>query len=95
MAEKEELISRNLIFRTLVGTILALSIKDFLESLANDFLKPIFLDLIFKSLDNDFTVDVGGVKINYGDLIGHIITLTLIILTIYAVVFIVDILKIV
>ena len=78
MAFKEELI-----IRTAVGTVLGLAINNFMASLGKDVLKPIFTRKSFDKLEKEFIADVFGVKINYGDLIGHLLSMVTIVATIY------------
>ena len=78
MAFKEELI-----IRTAVGTVLGLAINSFMASLGKDVLKPIFTRKSFDKLEKEFIADIFGVKINYGDLIGHFLSMITIVATIY------------
>lgn len=78
MAFKEELI-----IRTAVGTVLGLALNSFLGSLGRDVLKPIVSRKSFDKLEHEYEATIFGVKINYGDVIGHFISLVVIIATIY------------
>ena len=78
MAFKEELI-----IRTAVGTVLGLALNSFLSSFGRDILKPIFTRKSFNKLENEFVINILGVKINYGDLLGHLFTLLIVIFAVY------------
>ena len=72
-----------LIVRTAVGTVLGIALNSFLSSIGRDVLKPIFSRKSFNKLENEFITTIFGVKINYGDLFGHFISLMTIIATVY------------
>lgn len=78
MAFKEELI-----IRTAVGTLLGLAINNFLSSVGSDVIKPIISRKSFDKLEHEFVVTIFGVKINYGDLLGHFFSMVTVILVIY------------
>jgi large-conductance mechanosensitive channel len=72
-----------IIVRTAVGTVLGLALNSFFASIGNDVLKPIFSKKSFDKLEHQFIIEVYGIKINYGDLLGHFLTLVSVVLTIY------------
>ena len=72
-----------LIIRTAVGTVLGLALNSFLSSMARDVIKPILSRKEINQLDKEFITTIFGVKINYGDLLGHFLSLLTIIVTIY------------
>ena len=72
-----------IIVRTAVGTVLGLALNSFFASIGSDILKPIFSKKSFDKLEHEFIIEVYGVKINYGDLLGHFLTLVSVILTVY------------
>jgi large-conductance mechanosensitive channel len=85
MAFKEELI-----IRTAVGTVLGLAINSFMASLGKDILKPIFSRKSFDKLEHEFVTTIFGVKINYGDLIGHFLSMITVIVTVYITLYIAE-----
>jgi large-conductance mechanosensitive channel len=89
MAFKDEII-----IRTVVGTVLGLALNSFLASIGSDVLKPIFSRKSFDKLEKEFVVTIYGVKINYGDLIGHFLTLTATVVTVYMTLYVLEIYKI-
>jgi large-conductance mechanosensitive channel len=78
MAFKEQLI-----VRTAVGTLLGLAINSFLSSVGNDVIKPIISRKSFDKLEHEFVATIFGIKINYGDLLGHFFSMVTVILVIY------------
>jgi len=72
-----------IIVRTAVGTVLGLTLNSFFASIGNDVLRPIFSKKSFDKLEHSFIVEIYGIKINYGDLFGHFLTLVSVVLTIY------------
>lgn len=72
-----------IIVRTAVGTVLGLALNSFFSSIGSDVLKPIFSKKSFDKLEHEFIIEVYGIKINYGDLLGHFLTLASVVLTIY------------
>jgi large-conductance mechanosensitive channel len=89
MALKEELI-----IRTAVGTVLGLALNSFFASIGTDILKPIFSRKSFDKLEHEFVVTIYGVKINYGDLIGHFLTLSTAIVAVYITLYFLEINKV-
>jgi hypothetical protein len=89
MAFKDEII-----IRTIVGTVLGLALNSFLSSIGTDILKPIFSRKSFDKLEKEFIVTIYGVKINYGDLIGHFLTLAATVVTVYVTLYVLEIYKI-
>ena len=89
MALKEELI-----IRTAVGTVLGLALNSFFASIGTDILKPIFSRKSFDKLEHEFVITIYGVKINYGDLIGHFLTLATAILAVYITLYFLEINKV-
>jgi len=79
-----------LIVRTAVGTVLGISLNSFLSSLGRDILKPIVSRKGFNELENQFTTTIFGVKINYGDLFGHFISLITVMMTVYVSVYLIE-----
>jgi large-conductance mechanosensitive channel len=72
-----------IILRTAVGTVLGLALNSFFASFGKDVLKPIFSKKSFDKLEKEFVTEIYGVKINYGDLLGHFFTLLSVIVGIY------------
>jgi large-conductance mechanosensitive channel len=89
MAFKEELI-----IRTAVGTVLGLALNSFFASIGTDILKPIFSRKSFDKLEHEFVITIYGVKINYGDLIGHLLTLMTAIFAVYITLYFLEINKV-
>jgi large-conductance mechanosensitive channel len=90
MALKEELI-----IRTAVGTVLGLAINSFFASFANDVLKPIFSRKSFDKLEHEFILNIFGIKINYGDLLGHLMSLLVIVIAVYITLYVAERYKII
>jgi large-conductance mechanosensitive channel len=76
-------LSTEIIVRTAVGTVLGLSLNSFFASFGKDVMKPIFSRKSFDKLENEYVAQIYGVKINYGDLLGHLLTLVLVMVGIY------------
>jgi large-conductance mechanosensitive channel len=72
-----------LIIRTAVGTVLGLALNSFLSSFGRDVIKPIISRKGIKNLEREYVTTIFGVKINYGDLVGHFISLLVIVGTVY------------
>jgi len=72
-----------IIVRTAVGTVLGLSLNSFFSSFGRDVMKPIFSKKSFDKLENEYITQIYGVKINYGDLLGHFLTLVAVMFGIY------------
>jgi hypothetical protein len=73
-----------LILRSTAGTVLGLALNSFLASLGKDVLKPIFSQKSFDKLEEAHIIQIYGVKINYGDLLGHLFTLIAAFVSVYA-----------
>jgi large-conductance mechanosensitive channel len=78
MAFKEELIARSA-----VGIVIGLGINAFLTSVGQDILTPLLKQKSFDDIEKKFVVSIGGVRINYGDLIGHFISMVVIVGSVY------------
>lgn len=78
MAFKEELI-----LRSAVGIVIGLGINAFLTSVGQDIVTPLLKQKSFDDAEKRFVATVGGVRINYGDLIGHFITMVIIVGSVY------------
>jgi large-conductance mechanosensitive channel len=78
MAFKEELIARSA-----VGIVIGLGINAFLTSVGQDILTPLLKQKSFDDVEKKFVVSIGGVRINYGDLIGHFISMVVIVGSVY------------
>lgn len=76
-----------LILRTAVGTVLGIALNSFLSSLGRDVFKPIISRKAFNKLEGEFIVNIAGVKINYGDLLGHFISLLTIVAVVYVTIY--------
>jgi len=76
-------IGGELILRTAVGTVLGITLSSFLSSIGRDVLKPILSRKEFNKLENEFVTTIFGVKINYGDLLGHFLSLLTTVATVY------------
>jgi hypothetical protein len=63
--------------------VLGLALNSFFASFGKDVLKPIFSKKSFDKLEKEFVTEIYGVKINYGDLLGHFFTLLSVIVGIY------------
>jgi large-conductance mechanosensitive channel len=72
-----------IIVRTAVGTVLGLALNSFFASFGQDVLKPIFSKKSFDKLEKEYITEIYGVKINYGDLLGHFFTLISVMAGIY------------
>lgn len=79
-----------LIVRTAVGTVLGIALNSFLSSIGRDVFKPIFSRKAFNELEHQFVTTIFGVKINYGDLFGHFISLVTIMVTVYISVYFIE-----
>ena len=79
-----------LIIRTAVGTVIGIALNSFLSSIATDIFKPIFSNKLFNKIENEYTTKIFGVKINYGDLFGHFISLLTVIITVYVCVTVIE-----
>jgi large-conductance mechanosensitive channel len=90
MALKEQLI-----IRTAVGTVLGIGLNSFFASFAKDVLKPIFSRKSFDKLEHEFVITIMGIKINYGDLLGHFMSLLTIVCSVYFVLYFAEMYKIV
>jgi large-conductance mechanosensitive channel len=84
-----------LILRTAVGTVLGIALNSFLSSVGRDVIKPIFSRKEFDKLEKEFVTTVFGVRINYGDLLGHFISLLTIIATVYVTVEVIETYKLI
>ena len=67
----------------MVGTVLGLSLSNFMSSLGDDVLKPIFSRKSFDKLEHEFIISTFGVKINYGDLLGQLLSLITVVVAVY------------
>jgi len=83
-------LSEEIIVRTAVGTVLGLALNSFLSSLGRDVFKPIVSRKAFNKLEHEFVVDIAGVKINYGDLLGHFISLLTIMASVYVAIYVLE-----
>jgi large-conductance mechanosensitive channel len=72
-----------LILRTAVGTVLGIALNSFLSSVGRDVIKPIFSRKEFDKLEKQFITTIFGVRINYGDLLGHFLSLLTTVATVY------------
>jgi large-conductance mechanosensitive channel len=79
MAFKEELI-----LRSAVGIVLGLAINTFLSSIAYDIVTPLVKQKSFDDFQQKFVVTIGGIRIHYGDVIGHFISMLIILASVYA-----------
>jgi large-conductance mechanosensitive channel len=79
MAFKEELI-----IRSAVGIVLGLAINTFLSSIAYDIVTPLVKQKSFDDLQQKFVVSIGGIRVHYGDVIGHFISMIIILASVYA-----------
>lgn len=86
-------LSEEIIVRTAVGTVLGLALNSFLSSLGRDVFKPIVSRKAFNKLEHEFTANIYGVTINYGDLLGHFISLLTIIAVVYFSIYILEVNK--
>ncbi len=78
MAFKEELI-----LRSAVGIVIGLGVNAFLTSIGQDILTPLLKQKSFDDLETKFVVTIGGIRIHYGDLIGHFISMIVIVGSVY------------
>lgn len=78
MAFKEELI-----IRSSVGIVIGLGVNAFLTSIGHDIVTPLIKQKSFDDAEQRFVVTIGGVRINYGDLIGHFISMLIIVGSVY------------
>lgn len=78
MGRKEEIIIRGA-----VGILVGLALNSFLTSIGQDILTPIIKQKSFDDLQHKFVVSVGGIRIHYGDLIGHFISMIVILASVY------------
>jgi large-conductance mechanosensitive channel len=85
MAFKEEII-----VRTAVGLVLGLAFNNFVASIGKDVLRPLFSRKSFDKLENEFIIDIGGVKINYGDLLGNFLALVTVVVIVYSTLYLVE-----
>lgn len=79
MAFKEELI-----IRSAVGIVIGLGVNAFLTSIGQDIVSPLLKQKSFDDVEKRFVVTIGGIRIHYGDLIGHFISMVIIIASVYA-----------
>lgn len=90
MGRKEEVI-----IRPAVGIIIGLSVTAFLTAISNDILTPILKQKSFDDEEKRFIYTFSnGVRINFGDVLGHFITLSLITFTTYVVLAVLEFFKI-
>jgi large-conductance mechanosensitive channel len=78
MAFKEEVI-----IRSAVGIVIGLGINAFLTSIGHDIVAPLLKQKSFDDAEKRFVVTIGGVRIHYGDLIGHFISMVIILGSVY------------
>jgi large-conductance mechanosensitive channel len=78
MGKKEELIARGA-----VGIIIGLGINAFLTSVGQDILTPLLKQKSFDDAEKRFVLTIGGIRIHYGDLIGHFISMVVIVTSVY------------
>jgi len=78
MAFKEELI-----IRSAVGIVIGLGINAFLTSIGQDILTPLLKQKSFDDVEKHFVITIGDVRIHYGDLIGHFISMLVIVGSVY------------
>lgn len=79
MAFKEEII-----IRSAVGIVIGLGINAFLTSLGQDILAPLLKQKSFDDAEKRFVFTIGGVRIHYGDLLGHFISMVVIVVSVYS-----------
>jgi large-conductance mechanosensitive channel len=84
-----------LIIRTAVGTVLGLTLNSFLGSLSSDVIKPLFSKKSFDELEKEYIIEIYGIKINYGDLLGHFFTLVSVMFSVYVTIEVLQMYKVV